>query len=121
MNYEISFSADQGVVRINVYESITGQLELSFAEEAIAAAKRNGVLRYLADVRGVPTVASPSEQYTLAYEDMKRLGLDRASRIAILVGQGDHSHDFVGMVFRNAGYVCQLFAHEDDARDWLGR
>jgi len=119
MQYKIAFSADEGFVRITVYDLITADLERGFAKEAIAAAKQNGVLRYLVDVREVPNVASPLDQYSFAYEDMVRLGLDRSSRIAVLVGQDDHSHDFIETVFRNARHTCQLFADEDDARHWL--
>lgn len=119
MKYEIAFSGDEGFVRITVYELITADLERSFAKEAITAAKQNGVLRYLVDVRGVRNVASPLDQYSFAYEDMASLGLDRRARIAVLVGQDDHSHDFIETVFRNAGRTCQLFVDEDDASNWL--
>lgn len=121
MDFEITFSADEGFVRIKVHRSITAGLERDLAEKAIAAAKQNGVLRYLADVRGVSNVASTVDQYDLAYRELTRLGLDRTSRIAVLIMQQDRSHDFIETVFRNAGHDCRLFVKEDDARDWLRR
>jgi len=119
MKYEIAFSADAGFVRITVHESITADLERDFVKEAIAAAKQNGVSRYLVDVREASNVASTVDQYRLAYEDTTRFGLDSTSKIAVLVRQADHSHDFIETVFRNAGHNCQLFVDEDDASDWL--
>jgi len=71
------------------------------------------------DVRGMPNIANPSDQYRLSYEDMRTFGLAKTSRIAILVGADDRSHNFIETVFRNAGYNCRLFVNEDDARNWL--
>lgn len=119
MDYEIEHSEEDGCVQIRVYKSITADLERSFAKEAIATARQNGVLNYIADVRGAPNVAGILDQYRLAYEDMVRFGLDRSSRIAVLVSKGDHSHDFIDIVFYNAGYRCQLFTDEGEARRWL--
>lgn len=119
MEFDVTFSADEGFVRIKLNESITADLGRKFSEEAIAIAKRNGVSRYFADVRGVANVAEVLEQYRLAYEEMKSLGLDSSSRIAVCVTEGDSSHDFIETVFSNAGYSFRLFVDEEDALRWL--
>jgi len=119
MKYKVTVDTDEGFVRVTAYESITGNLERAFAEEAIAVAKQSGVVCYLVDVRGMPNIANPSDQYRLSYEDMRTFGLAKTSRIAILVGADDRSHNFIETVFRNAGYDCRLFVNEDDAQNWL--
>jgi hypothetical protein len=57
------------------------------------------------------------------YEAMRAAGspLDRRSRIAIIVAEQDLSHDFIEIVFCNAGYVCEKFPDEDSALEWLRR
>ncbi len=119
MKYKVTIDKDEGFVRITVYEPITAKLEQEFAGEAIAVAKKNDLLRYLVDVRAVPNIANTVDQYTLPYEDVAPLGLSRSSRIAVLVEENDTSHNFIETVFRNAGYNCQLFVDEDEARNWL--
>ncbi len=119
MDYKIDVSKESRFVRIKVCHSITADLERRFAKEAIETANRNGLLNYYADVREVPNVASVLSQYKLAYKEMTYFKLDRRSKIAILHSQNDHSHDFIEVVFRNAGISCKLFTNEDEAYDWL--
>lgn len=119
MKYEISLSDDGSYLHIRLFQSITAELERIFAEEAINAARGKGILRYFADVRGIKNVADPAEKYVLANEEMKHFGLDPASRVAVLISPGDHSHDFIETVFRNAGFNFRLFKDEGEALDWL--
>jgi len=121
MDYEVSFSAEEGIVRITVYAPIDADLELKFAAEAIALANRENAKLFLADVRRSPNVASTYNQYSLAYDELPAMALDRRSRIAIIVAEQDLSHDFIEIVFRNAGYVCEKFLDEDSALEWLRR
>lgn len=119
MDYEISTPADTNYVYIRVYHTITSDLERSFADEAIKTAKASQRMHYYCDVTGVKNVTDPSDMYKLAYEDLAAMGLDRRSRIAILVSPDDHSHDFIETVFVNAGYLCLLFHEEEHALAWL--
>jgi hypothetical protein len=91
-----------------------------FTEDAIKMLKQSNTNRLLVDVRSSPSVQSSVEQYLLATRDVNQFGLDRNSRIAVLVKPGDRSHDFVETVFRNAGYRFRLFHDEDSALEWLG-
>jgi len=119
MDYKISHTKTDGFVRIKIYKTITADLERSFAKEAIEIARRNDLLNYYADVRGVPNVATTVEQYNLAYQEMAQFGLDYNSKIAVVHEQEDRSHDFIETVFLNAGYSCKLFIDESEAYDWL--
>jgi hypothetical protein len=104
-----------------VFEPIDADLAREFAERAIKVAKEASVDRFLVDVRGAPNVASTSNHYWFAYEDMARFKLEPSSRIAILADPDDSSHDFIATVFLNAGFQCQRFSDEGQALLWLGR
>lgn len=119
MKYKISLSEDGTYVIIRVLEAITGEMEREFAREAIKDAEQRDIRAFLVDARGTPNVASSLQQYLLGYEDMIQFGLDRSSRIAVLVDAGDSSHDFIETVFLNAGYQCRLFLDKDSALKWL--
>jgi hypothetical protein len=119
MEYEISLSEDRTYVRIRVFKAITGELEKEFAGNAIRDAKERQIHKYLVDVRGTPNIATSSEQYFFGHKEMDQLGLDRGSRIAVLVDAEDSSHDFVETVFVNAGFACRIFRDNDAALKWL--
>ncbi len=53
--------------------------------------------------------------------DVKLFGLNRNSRIAILVDLNDKSHNFIETVLRNAGYNCRIFFNEDAVVKWFGK
>ena len=119
MNYEVTLSAAEELVRITVHEPITAELQQAFAFEAITLATKHGIRRYLADVRHAPNVAGTYDQFVLADEDLKRFELAGNSKIAILVRAQDLSHDFIELAFRNSGYECRKFLDEEEALEWL--
>ena len=119
MKYEISLSEDNTFIRIQVFEVIDGNMEKEFAGEAIAEAKKRNIWQFLVDVRGVKNVASPFQHFSFGYDDMKELGLNKNSKIAILSDEGDRTHDFILTIFTNAGYNCRLFREEKMAMRWL--
>jgi hypothetical protein len=119
MKYNISLSEDGTFIRIRVFEAITGDMEKEFAENAIKDATQRGLNKFLVDVRGVQNLASTLDQYLFGYDDMNRLGLDKESRIAILVDENDRSHNFIETVFVNAGYDCRIFTEKTVASKWL--
>jgi len=45
--------------------------------------------------------------------------LSTSARVALLVAPEDHSHDFVELVVRNAGYNVRLFRNEGQAKSWI--
>jgi len=119
MKYKISLSEDGTYVKIRVFEVITENLEREFAEKAIQDARQNDIKRFLVDVRGTSNVASSVEQYLFGYKAMNQFGLERGSKIAILAGENDNSHNFIETVLVNAGYRCRIFQDEETAVQWL--
>lgn len=121
MEFTLSISEKQNCVIVQVHQSITQDMVQRFAKEAIELANRHGLRQTLVDVRGVANLASAIANYKFAYQDVKRFGLGRDMRIAILADPDDSSHAFVETLFRNAGYECRLFVEKDAALAWLDR
>ena len=119
MKYEISISKSETYVKVKVNETISAEMARDFAEEAIKKANQHNIKKFLIDVRGTRNVAGHLENYLFAYENVNRFGLDRNSRIGVIVSPGDKSHDFVETVLMNAGYNCCLFLEEYSAIEWL--
>jgi len=119
MNYDISLSEDGKHIRVRVSGLITSSLQDSFIKDTIIEARKRSVWRFFVDMRDVRNVTTAFEQYSLAYEDMNKLALDRSSKIAVCVDEDDKSHDFVVTVFQNAGFQCRSFTDESDALKWL--
>ena len=120
MKYKIALSEDETYVRVQVFETINGNMEREFAGNAIKIAKQRKINKFLVDVRGTPNIANSIEHYLLGYEDMNRFGLNRKTKIAILADTNDLSHNFIETVIINAGYRCRVFPDEDAALEWLG-
>jgi hypothetical protein len=57
--------------------------------------------------------------YEYAYTDVNTLGLPTDIRAAIVVDEGDFTHDFQETVSRNAGYSVKVFHSFEQAVDWL--
>jgi len=44
---------------------------------------------------------------------------DRNAKVAFLIHPDDHSHDFIEVVFRNAGFNARLFREKENALKFL--
>ena len=119
MDYEISVSEAEELVHIKVYETVTSDIEHAFVTAAIYTATEHDLLHFLFDVSRVRNVATPVDHYCVANQQLTPTPLDHRARIAILRSPEDDSHDFVQTVLLNAGYICELFHDEVDARAWL--
>ena len=120
MDYDLTVSDDGTYLEIRVFRPITGEMARRFAGDAIKEGHKRDIRRFLVDARGNRNVSSVIEQYRLGNEDMAQFELHRLSKIAVVVDEGDTSHDFVETVFRNAGYACSMFSDKFAALGWLG-
>jgi hypothetical protein len=113
--YAISLSDDGSYVVVK----ITGDITTARADEFGAAAARVGaelgIDRLLVDATKSRNVDSILGNYQFAYDAARTFHHDRRVRIAALVSPGDHSHDFVETVTRNAGVDFTLFTDRDAA------
>lgn len=102
---------------------VTGQalrkhayLAASQAKDILATTKRNHLL---VDLRGCRNEDKPANNFFFAKDDTQKAGLNSEARIALLVEQEDHSHDFVTTAMRNAGFNVSIFREESTAIGWL--
>ena len=73
----------------------------------------------LVDLRGCRNEDKPANNFFFAKDDTQKAGLNSEARIALLVEQEDHSHDFVTTAMRNAGFNVSIFREESTAISWL--
>jgi len=120
MEYTITLSSDRKFIVENIKGVISREIAMHVNLEAHALGKRLGITRYLIDVTEARNIDKNMDTYEFAYEDMRQAaGIDMFARVAILVSLGDHSHDFVETVLRNAGLNVRLFTNLDEATRYL--
>lgn len=120
MDCKIAPSEDGKYIILKVIGNITRKTMLPQNLEAHALGRQLKIRRYLVDVTEARNTETCLESYDFAYEDMKKIpGIDRSARVAILASPGDHSHDFVETVSRNAGFNVKKFTTPDQAQRFL--
>jgi hypothetical protein len=114
MKHTITPSADGRYIVIKVRGEINRKTAMQQNLEAHALGRRLGINRYLVDVTEAKNTDSVRDSYDFAYTDMNITeGIDKAARVATLVSQGDHSHDFIEIVSRNSGLNVTLFTDRE--------
>lgn len=119
MSYEISLAKSEKYIIVRVTANITRKLAVQFSQAAYRFGAESNLDRYLFDVRGVKNVESVFSNYEYVNQDKVQLAFARPVRAAILVTEGDRSHDFTVTVNRNAGFNFRLFIAEEEALAWL--
>jgi hypothetical protein len=119
MHYTMDLPEHGKYVRVLVTGDITREFAGRYSIAAKELAEQHGRKRFLFDLRQARNVESTVQNYQYAYADMPRFELDRLSRAAIIRDPEDHSHDFVELVSRNAGYNVRFFTSEEAAIAWL--
>ncbi len=120
MTYELSLVPDKTYIILKVKGDITRKLAMQQNLEAHAMGEKLGVNRYLVDMTESRNVDTVYSNYEFAYSDMNSMpGIDRTARVAIVVSEGDHSHNFIETVARNSGLDVELFTDMEQAIDHL--
>lgn len=119
MTYTIRKSRDGKYIHLKVKGPTTRESAMAHNIEAHALGRKLGINRYLVDLTESRNVESVIDNYEFAYKDMKTPQVDPAARVAVLVSPGDHSHDFIETVARNAGLDMTLFTNQEQARRHL--
>ncbi len=116
MKYSIRPSEDGKYILIKGNGEITRALAMQQNIEAHALGAKLGINRYLTDLTESRNVDSVANSFEFVNMDMKtEPGINRFARVAVLVSPGDHSHDFIELVARNAGLNVKLFTDPDAA------
>jgi hypothetical protein len=119
MPYTLSVSADGAYIILKVTGQITRSSQMASNIENHALGKKLGINRFLVDVTEARNVDTVSDNYQFAYEDMHIPEINPGVRVAILASPGDHSHDIVETVLRNAGQAVTLFTDPEAAKRYL--
>ena len=120
VDYTIELSENRNFFRVRVKGQVTTDLARQWNADLEERNRSLGIKRFLFDVRSASNVSSIIENYLFAYEDTVKLDMSRNVRSAILISEGDQSHDFIETAFRNAGYNVRIFNDESSAVKWLG-
>lgn len=122
MPYTLSVSEDNAFVIQTVTGELNRKVGMAMAVDAQAFGQQRQINRFLIDVTQARNNEGPFDAYEYAYIDMQNEPMiDRSSRIAMLVSPGDHSHDFVETVLRNAGHDVTMFTDRARAEEHLRR
>ncbi len=120
MNYSIKVSKNHSYIILKVNGEIKAQNMMQYILEAHEVGKKEGLNRYLVDVRNAVNTDSVIDNYNFAYSDMKKTkGVDKMALVAALVSPGDHSHDFIETVLSNAGLFLKIFSDPVKAKEYL--
>jgi hypothetical protein len=120
MDYTITPSNDGTHIILKVKGNITRQTALQMNLEAHALGRQLQIRRYLVDVTESKNTDNPLEDYELAHSDMRQTeGIDKQAWVVALVSPGDHSHDFMETVSKNAGLHLKLFTDPVEAMRFL--
>jgi hypothetical protein len=109
-----------------IIQKIVGEIDARVAyelnHELVEMGRRHNINRYLTDLTECRNVDSVVDNYNYAYLDLPSDPvIDPSARIALLVSPEDHSHDFVELTCRNAGFNVILFRDRDEAIQHLVR
>ncbi|HMQ55785.1 MAG TPA: hypothetical protein PKE64_27790 [Anaerolineae bacterium] len=122
MAYTITPAPDGRYIVITVTGTINRQTAMQYNLEAHALGQQLGIDCFLVDVTEARNTDTVIDTYDFAYHDMSEApALMFEARVAVLVSPGDHSHDFVEVVARNAGLNMTLFTDRDQAVQHLLR
>lgn len=119
MNYTIDLSEDKRFLVMKAAGDFTIDIVRQWSVEIAERGRELNIRRFLFDVRLARNACTILENYNHAYRDADDLQLLKDIRSAILTSEGDRSHDFVEITFRNAGIDVKLFTDESSAVKWL--
>jgi len=120
MHYEICPAEDDAYITLVVKGEINRKIAMQQNLQAHALGRRLGINRYLVDMTEARNTDTTLDQYQFAYKDMHETpGIDVKARVAVVVAQGDHSHDFIETVARNSGLNVKMFTERVAAMAFL--
>ena len=116
MSYTISVSEDRKYIITISIGKLDNEIARQQNMEAQALGKQMGIDRFFVDMVESRYEGGPIAHYEFA--NSRKLSPDqynRYARVAILVQEDDHSHDFVETVSRNAGFDITIFRDREEA------
>lgn len=121
MEYVISLSENNRYIIVKVTGDIDGKTAMQYTEESHIMAKGNGIDKFLVDLTDAKNSLHMIENYEFAYDKVPLSPvINKLAKVALLVSEKDHSHDFIETVSINAGLRVRLFRSREAALDYLG-
>ena len=121
MKYEIKPSSDRQYIILTVKGEINRNTAMQQNIEAHKLGAKLNINRYLVDVTEARNTDTAIDSHQFAYKDMRNSeDVDMTARVALLVSPGDHSHNFIETVAKNAGLNVTIFTDLEVAEAYLG-
>jgi hypothetical protein len=98
---------------------MSNELSRRIARELADLSKQTGIERFFFDLRGAVCEEDMLSSYTMAYEDLEKIGPSRSHMTVFLTDIEDKSHDLMETLYRNAGFNVKQFKDRDTALNWL--
>lgn len=118
--YDVRLSDDKMYIINDINVPLTLEVFMDVIEKTNKIHSQTGIDLVFSDVRNSRNVISMTENYNLFSDPIKRTNLmSKASRVAILADEGDHSHYPPETFANNAGYSIKVFFDETSALEWL--
>jgi hypothetical protein len=109
MTYSIRASTDNKYILVKVVGTISRQLAMTYTLEAHQLGKELTISRFLFDFSECRNTDTVLRNYKYVYEDMQNPAINQAACTSLLVDSGDHSHDFIETLFKDAGADFTIF------------
>ncbi|WMN59042.1 hypothetical protein NI389_12560 [Pseudoalteromonas xiamenensis] len=119
MEVMVNISDDKTYLIGRVKGTMTIEKAHKLAQMYIQQIEETGIKLILNDMRASPHQIDAEQAFIYATREVKNLGLPRDIRSAILVSDGDHSHDFNEIVAQYAGFFVRVFYSCQNALKWL--
>ena len=119
MDYELSVSEDRRYLNLRLYVPMSNKLSRIIAHAMADLSKQTDIERFFFDLRGAVCEEDMLSIYTMAYEDLEKIGPSRSHMSAFLTDLDDNSHDFMETLLRNAGFNVKQFKDRETALTWL--
>lgn len=119
MSTNVKLSRDGSFLIGRYSRDIDRDVALEIGEKYVTMMRESGVKLILDDVRGCKSLLGTIGCYELVYRDVIDLGFPKDIKLAMLVDDGDNSHDFLEVAGEAAGFNVMLFYSYNNAVDWL--
>lgn len=117
INVELSEDGSFIIGRVN--GPMTSDKANKIAQFYVKKIEATGVKLILNNMRDSVYKIDVGQSFIYASKEVKQVGLPLDIRSAILVADGDHSHDFQEVLAQSAGYQVRVFYSYENAIRWL--
>ena len=122
MTYAVNYFPDQALLEVILADRITGADLREATTKCISLQKQTGVVRFIVDADGWEVIASFFDIYDIADKQYLNEGLDKQSRIAVILPTSLSSQAAAGFyetVCVNRGWNARVHPDRQSALEWL--